>query len=182
VCFGLSIILLVSPIIFAGCNEKRPISKTLKENVTITDMGTYYQVVLDFDNAQSHREIGEEFGSKILQMLPQYESLVDSYLKDITDSDESYKTFLERVNDIKPQVDRDYVDEIEGMASKFSGLNQNVRGDGKVSLDELYMINLFPDVARGSQCSALSVYGERSVTKHTMTARILDWFPGSKNE
>lgn len=100
-CFVLSIILLVSPIIFAGCNEKRPVSKTLKENVTITDMGTYYQVVLDFDNAQSHRKIGEEFGSKILQMVPQYESLVDSYLKDTTNSDESYKTFLERVTDIK---------------------------------------------------------------------------------
>lgn len=153
-----------------------------KGNVTIIDKGSYYQVNLDFKNQVSHKMIGQEYGAAIREMVPKYESLVDSYLSDIAKSDVMYNAFIERANDIKPQIDKDYRDELEGMASSFSSPVKNVLGDGKLSLDELYVINLLADVSRGTQCSALGVYGNRSETNHTIAGRIMDWNPGSQNQ
>jgi hypothetical protein len=165
--------------LFYGCKDESIIDNQ-SESVVILDRGSYYEVILDFTKNLSHRKIGEEYASKILQVVPDYESIVDSYLlKQIVDKD-SYNMYLKRVNDIKLQINPEYKDEIEGMASKFSGLHQNVMGDGKISLDEFYMLNLFPDVIRPTQCAALAVYGKRSDTNNTMAARILDHQPGKE--
>lgn len=175
----ISLFIIVTFVLYTGCSDKS-MPSTSKEDVIITNNGTHYEVVLDFANGKSHREIGENMAVKILQLVPEYESLIDSYLKEAINV--NYETIINRVNNIKPQIDKEYIDEIEGMASKFSGSNQNILGDGKISIDELYIWNLFPDVVRSTQCSALSVYGERSITKHTITARNLEFPPGLQDQ
>lgn len=177
----LYVLVFVLSALLSSCTSKTEEEKS-KDSVTITDKGSHYEVTLDFQSKISHKKVGEEYASKILQKVPNYEALMDSYLKELVGSDDNLNVFLNRVNDIKPQINQDYKDEIEGMASKFSGSNKDVLGDGKISLDELYLINLIPDVVRGTQCSALGVYGQRSETKHDMTARLLDWIPGSQNQ
>lgn len=178
--FILVAVLTVSATFISFADQTGPSAP--KETVTITDAGNYYEVSLDLRNGVSHREIGEEYASKILQAVPDYEALFDSYVAEALGSDDFYKVVLKRVEDIKPQINKDYRDEIDGMGSKFSGGDQDVRGDGKLSLDELYAINLFPDTARGTQCSALGVYGGRSETRHTLAERVLDWYSGSQNQ
>lgn len=153
-----------------------------RESVSMINKGSHFEVVLDFTTGKSHFEIGKEYGAMILEAIPEYESLFDSYIAEITRNDKYHNRLLGRVMDIKPQIPKDYADEIEGIASNFSGMNDNSRGDGKLSVDEFFLINLFPDVARSAQCSALSVFGQRSDTKETMTARILDWISGEKNQ
>lgn len=172
-------ILLIMSLI--GCSNRKE-GVLSKEPISIINRGSYFEVVLDFTTGKTHYDMGVEYGEAILEAIPEYESNVDSYIAEMTRNNQDYNYLLERVNDIKSQINQDYVDEIEGIATNFSGLNQNIRGDGKLSTAELFLINLFPDVARSAQCSALSVFRQRSETKETMTARILDWDSGTKNQ
>lgn len=150
--------------------------------VAITDKGNYYNVILDFGKGLNHRQIGEEYAKRIKIVIPEFEILIDSFISDITSNSNRYKYMLLRAGDIKPQIPQDYKDEIDGMASVFSGGTENVRGDNKISIDELYFYNLIPDVIRQTQCLAVSVFGLRSATHKAMIARILDWFGGISNQ
>lgn len=175
-------LLIVTLLITSSVYAQKPIQLTQKDSVTLIDKGDYFEVTLDLKKAKSHRDIGKAYAKEILKNIPDYEAIIDSYLAEITGTDAAYNVFIGRVNDIKPQINKDYKDEIEGMGSEMSAESTFVRGDGKLSTDELYIMNLFPDIARGTQCSALAVYGKRSQTKNTMAARILDYTIGSKNQ
>jgi hypothetical protein len=63
------------------------------------------------------------------------------------------------------------------MAFQMSGGLVNAPGDGKLSLDELYFINLYVDILMSSACSALSVFGPASATGSNLIARLVDWYP-----
>ena len=152
------------------------------KNVSLIDKGDYYEVSLDIKNSKSHWDTGKRYAEEILEEVPDYEHLIDSYLTEITGSNEFYNLLIKRVNDIKPQINKDYRDEIEGISSEFSAEKSDVRGDGKLSMQEMYLFNLIPDVVRGTQCSALGIYGEKSATKSTMAGRNLDWYAGSENQ
>lgn len=164
-----------------GCSNSEEASFS-SESISIINKGTHFEIVLDFTTGKSNYDMGEEYGALILEAIPEYELILDLYIAEMTESDQEYNYLLDRVIDIKPQINKDYVDEIEGIASNFLGLGPNIRGDGKLSAEELFLINLFPDVARSAQCSAFSVFGERSETKETITARILDWDSGKDNQ
>lgn len=151
------------------------------DGVSITDKGNYFNVVLDFTGGLSHRQIGEAFAKGILQLVPDYEVLVDSYIAENLIRSE-YKYAFFRMEDIKPQIDSEFAEEIDGMASVFSGGDNDLRSDKKVSKNEFYLFNLFTDVIRGTQCSYISVFGSRSETKKTITGRNLDWYGGSRNQ
>lgn len=178
-CFVFCIILLLSivasPYYSAG-------KSTPKESVSVLSKGSHYEITIDYTSGASHRKIGEEYGEKVLKTVKNYEALADSYIAEITQYDFFYLTALERTKDIRKQLPEDYRDEIEGMASKLLGGDKNIRGDGKISLDELYLMNLLPDVGRVSQCSAFAVYGSRSEIKKTMSMRILDWYSGKDEQ
>ncbi len=152
-----------------------------KGAVTITDKGTYFEVLQDYTQGISHFEMGEQMYEQALLSIPDYENIIDSYLAELFPSSEIYKLMLSRVDDIKPQIPVQYRDEIDGMCSKASG-TENVAGDGKVSAAEIYLMQLLPDVARSTECSGISVFGSRSASGSLMTARILDWYEGSKNQ
>ncbi|NLZ33294.1 MAG: hypothetical protein GX890_09375 [Firmicutes bacterium] len=162
-----------------------------RELVTIEDRGTYFNVVLDYRGGASHREVGEELGRKILEVLPNYEEILDSALLEMSYMaaggnpqliEYAYQQLLSRTEDIKEQLHQEYKDELEGMASQFSGQESNIVGDGKLSIDEVFMLNLMPDIIRESSCSFLAVYGPRSATGSTLMAKLFDWNPGSQNQ
>lgn len=148
-------------------------------NVTVVDKGTYYEAVLNFENGASHREIGAEYGKKILEALPEYEKLLDSYISEHTHNSKMiYIALVHRINQIRKNVPQEYRDEIEGIASQLSGGTKDTPGDGKISLNELYAINLLTDVARMNSCSAVGVFGSRTADGGTICGRNLDWPDG----
>ncbi|MCL6588802.1 MAG: hypothetical protein K6U80_02510 [Firmicutes bacterium] len=170
--FILLLVINLSGLVLAAANKP----------VIITNEGEYYNVCLDYNSGLTHQQMGAEYAAQIKTILPEYEALVDSYIAEITMSDEIYQLMLFRTGEIKPQVNQDYLDEIEGMASQFSGGADNVRGDQKISRDEFYFFNLIPDAIRETQCSAVAVFGSGSALKQTMVARNLDWYGGSANQ
>ncbi|MCX7922785.1 MAG: C45 family autoproteolytic acyltransferase/hydrolase [Clostridia bacterium] len=181
----LMVFLAILLILQSACNSDVVVikgeSNYKADGVTIVDKGNYFEVVLDFSTGLSHRQIGKALAEGILKVIPDYEALVDSYIAENLPKYE-YPYMFYRVEDIKPQVNKEYIEEVEGMASVFSGGKDNVRGDNKISEDELLLFNLFPDVARIAQCSIVSVFGSRSETGENMVARNLDWYGGSKNQ
>ncbi len=172
-------------VVFGNCSSlvNAKVAPVKVQPVVIADKGSHYEVVMDFRSGASHRQMGEAYAKAIVETIPSFEAIADSYLSDLArGNDPTYGEFLRRVGDVRPQIPCDYRDEIEGMASAFSGKTTRARGDGKLSVDEVYLLNLLPDVARGCQCSALGVFGSRSETKKTILERTLDWHRGSKNQ
>ena len=168
-----------------GCSSEVQVaagkSSYEEKGVSILDKGDYFEVVLDYRSGLTPRQMGQAFARGILQMVPDYEALVDSYIaENLTEYEYPYAFF--RTADIKPQMDPEYSQEVEGMASVFSGGDNNKWKDNKVSKDEFFLFNLFTDAVRGTQCSYTSVFGSRSQTGGTITARNLDWYGGSVNQ
>ncbi|MCX7748497.1 MAG: C45 family autoproteolytic acyltransferase/hydrolase [Clostridia bacterium] len=181
----LSLYLVFIMLFFAGCSNEVQVSTGKSSyqvnGVSITDKGNYLDVVLDYSTGLTHRQMGEAFAKGILETVPDYEALVDSYIAESLMKNE-YPYAFNRVEDIKPQINKEYSEEIEGMASVFSGGNNNVWKDNKISRDEFFLFNLFTDSVRGTQCSFISVFGSRSENHKAITARNLDWYGGSQNQ
>ncbi len=181
--FTVSALLLII-FLAAGCggnnshdtkNNTRAENLIIDESVIINNKNSYYEVIFDFNSGKTHYDIGREYGRKISQEVPDIENLLDSYIVQV--SFFNYDEYIRRVNDIKPQLAQEYIDELDGLA-EIASTKENVAGDGLISADEIYLLNLLPDVLRGTQCSALSVFGDLSETGKNMVARNLDWFPG----
>ena len=182
----LAVCLIAILLLQAGCTTKIDIlpvttSSYKVDGVSITDKGNYYNVVLDFTSGLSRKQIGEAYAKGILQLVPEYEALVDSYIAENLIKSE-YKYAFYRMEDIKPQIDSEYAEEIEGMASVFSGGDSDLRSDNKISDNEMYLFNIFTDAIRGTQCSYVSVFGSRSETQKTVAGRNLDWYGGKQNQ
>lgn len=159
-----------------------PDSLAKSEKVQIRDRGTHYQVVISYSQKPNHREAGAEYGRQIKKLMPDYEATADSYLAEITGNDDGYRMMMARVKDIRTQVPKEYLDEINGLGETVSSCTESIRGDNRLSPDELLFFNLVPDVARGTQCSAVGVFGPRSATHKTILARVLDFYNGSQNQ
>ncbi|HEX2939023.1 MAG TPA: C45 family peptidase [Ruminiclostridium sp.] len=182
----LALCLIFILILQVGCTSKISLpASTVKscsdDGVSITDKGNYYDVVIDFTKGMTHEQMGAAYAKCIKKMLPDYESILESYIDENLIKTE-YKYALNRVDDITEQVNTEFKDEIDGLASGMSGGNNDVYGDKKISKHEMYLFNLFTDAVRGSQCSYISVFGSRSATGKTITGRNLDWYGGSQNQ
>ncbi len=175
---------LIIPIIFCTCIFTCIHTSLLAQDSTvqIVNHGNYYEVTMNYTSGISHYNMGILLMQKILIAKPDFEQLFDSYIAEIVASQSDYDAFLSRMADIKPQIPQEYQDEIDGMASQLSGGNINSMGDNKLSKDELYTMQLLTDVYRATQCSGISVFGSRSATGNTMTARILDWYDGADHQ
>jgi hypothetical protein len=157
-------------------------SIVLAQHVTIADSGTYYHVVCDLASAGSRHQMGLELGQQVAAAAPEFGTLVDSYLAERSGSNSTYNAWIARMGDIWPQVPQEFRDEIDGMTEGVAAETLNVRGDGKLSRDEIRVLNLFPDCARSSQCAGLTVFGAGSASGSPMTARVLDWHSGNQNQ
>lgn len=162
--------------------------------VTVTDRGNYYEVVLDYTTGLSPRELMSEYGQILSDMAPDIRADIDGFLYDLIDREmEMYledldipsafqslafgiigPLFMERVQDIKPQIPASYAEELEGLASVLVDTETDSIGDGMLSINEFYFYHLMGDVARTVQCSAIGVSGARSETGGTMVGRNFD--------
>ena len=144
--------------------------------VTMEKRPSYYFVTMDFTQGRSHRQVGEDYGRAMQQVYPDWEKDAYGYLFTAATGQGLWgNTLNKRLADIKPQLDQEYRDEIEGFASTLKDLPF----EGLFSHEDLaFALNLMPDVVRTSACSGLGVWGERSSLGTNMVHRNLDWFGG----
>lgn len=186
--------------ILTGCSssqdpEKVP-GKVTGKYVSIEKTDTHYNVVIDYTTGATRSEVGKEYGELIKQILPDFETVVDSCLADfnnignleqqysqlITPQDNNYAAMIANVAKIKPQIPVEYRDEIEGLASAMSGGTTDTVSDNKLSVDEVYILSILPDVIRACQCNGVGVWGSLSSTGNNMVGRTLDFYSGSKRQ
>lgn len=175
------VVFFIIQISVTGCGYRKSSNNNASAAIII-NKGKYYNVTLDFTKAKSHKQVGEEYGEEILKVVPNYETMVDSYIKYLVTVDNDYRTIIKRAKGIEAQLDKAYKDEIEGMASKLSNSKKDIPGDGKLSKDEIYLMSLLPDVLSATKGSALAVYGQRSKSGHTLVATSLEFSSDLKND
>lgn len=152
------------------------------EAVTVANQGAYYEVRIDY-NADTYANIGALYARKVIEAIPTFESLADTYLKELADDLYSQDTNITaevifgRARAIEPQIAASNLEELDGFASQLTGTT-NVMGDGKLSRDELLALNLTPDIFTTDACSGLAVFGQRSATGQPIIGRNLDWYLG----
>lgn len=139
----------------------------------------YYNVNLDYSEASSY-EVGRQYAMAIRSVVPEYEQWMDRFLKlQIAYLEKMGLTF----HDIKiraqtlldhPGFDQGFRDEITGMQDVFNHPIDQL-GDGRLSRNELLVIQFFPDVMRAFSCSASAAYGIGTVSGKTIIGRNLEW-------
>lgn len=183
-------ILLTVPNLTAHADESQNGTGASGKHVTIEKKPTHFEITMDFTDGATHFNMGKEYATALHDALPEIESLLDSYLTEIitvfadweqNSPEDEYEEILRRVEDIKPNIPAEYQREIDGMSVNFEG-NEDALGDDKISQNELYLLNLIPDVLRGTACSAFAVCGPRSASGSTIAARNLDWIDMSQNQ
>ena len=157
------------------------------ETVTIEDRGSHYFLSIDYTTGKSHPEIGKLIGKSLLRGVDDFEKRYDNLVALTAKNygfpetvkgtpEEHYMLFMNRVNDLKPLLPQTIKEEIEGAAACFSGGSTDIMGDGKLSINEYYFINLIIEASENSECCAVSAFGSASESGNTITARVMDWY------
>ena len=148
---------------------------------TVQKQNGYYEITLNLSSA-SHREVGRQLALALQENIPNYEQIVDSFIKTQmdyytkTDPNVQWSTMVDRAKTMAGNgtIPQDYLDEIAGMQEVFNA-KSGTPGDGKLSADELLVYQLFGDVFRLTSCSAAAAYGDASETGYTIIGRNADW-------
>jgi hypothetical protein len=171
----------------AGCGGNSGFSPGFSPAVSIQKkQNLYYEVVMNY-TGRTHKEMGKALAREILRTVPDYEFTADSLLEDQFTlllkhyPEPTFATALNRARAILQNVPQEYVDEIQGMQEVFN-YGIDVLGDGRVSANELLVLQLFQDVLRPTQCSASAAFGVSSATGKTVVGRNLDWDALPRND
>lgn len=120
-------------------------------------------------------EIGSVLGKAFKEKFPEIEKKYDSYLASFV-SQEVFNSWVQkRVNVVKPNIDKAYQDEVNTIISTWNFASQDQLGDGYLSLNEFWVIQLIPDVGRITNCSGFGVFGNFSALKAPIVGRNMDW-------
>lgn len=151
---------------------------------TIEQKESYYDVTLDYENG-TPAEVGAAYAEAIILAKPDYEAMMEPYLyeniKATFDVEKDiYKVIGERIDALRETLPREYREELEGFAKTFANGEQGFVENGKMSYEEAQLMHMVPDILRGTACSAMSLWGDKSVTGKPVTVRILEWDLGSE--
>ena len=147
---------------------------------------SYYEVWLYHDRGEPYA-VGRAYAETILEAGRDYATVLEPYLYENIDSafpnlDGEYTPVVDRINLLKGQIPEAYLQELEGFAEGLSGGIKGMECDGRLSYEEVLLASMVPDCLRGTNCSALSVWGEKSVSGERIVSRTMDWPMGSVNQ
>ena len=120
-------------------------------------------------------QIGQELGRAFKKAFPDIEKRYDSYLQTFVSQETFNQWIKERVTVLKPNIDKDYRDEVEGITSTWQIASRDQLGDGYLSLNEYWLLQLIPDVGRRTNCSGFGVWGNYAAGSTTLVGRNMDW-------
>lgn len=130
-------------------------------------------VILDID-ASHHNgsQIGSFIGTEVKKKFPDLEKQYDTYLNGLV-STPQFKQLLPQIKNLKTAVDPVYQDEVNAIANAWQLSTQNNLGDGKLSMDEFWLLQLLADLTEINKGSAFAVANRRD--HNPIAARNLDW-------
>ena len=148
-------------------------------------MPSYYDVTLDYEKG-SRTEVGLAYGTLIREEIPGFIETMEPYLFEnirvAYNSKYSTEVIEKRSATLLEGMRPEFREEICGFAEGISGGTHGIAEDGVLSYEEAILIQMIPDALRPTCCSALSLWGSKTVTGDRITLRNLEWNLGSGNQ
>ena len=146
---------------------------------------TYYDVVLDYERGTPSL-VGAAYAEAILKARPDYEEIIEPYLFEnirnaFNGRDIPYESLEKRILTLASAIPEEYREEVESFAKALSKGEEGYAENGKLSYVEILTMQLIPDALRPTACSALSLWGSKTVTGDRISLRNLEWNIGSTN-
>ena len=138
-------------------------------NVVIFDRRKYFEVHLNVAGVTAY-DLGYQYGEAVMKAMPDFEFWAWTYLTAAGMFLIEYDTCLARANVLRANLPVNIQQNIRGMAAAIKK-----EGLGLINENDCFVMTLFPDVARGTQCSALGAWGTRTPDGEPVVGRILDW-------
>ena len=147
---------------------------------------SYYDVTLDYEKGSCY-DVGAAYAEAIELAFEDYSSFCEEYLFEnikavFSELNGDYSGIKSRTDRIFSSLPEDYRAEIDGFAGRMCGDTAGIAEDGVLSRDEVILMQLIPDVLRGTACSAISADGSTTATGERITCRVLEWQLGSDNQ
>lgn len=151
----------------------------------IETYGTYYDVTLDYERG-TPSQVGAAYAEAILKTRPDYEEILEPYLYEnirnaFNGRDIPYESLEKRILTLSGAIPKEYGEEVESFAKALSKGEEGYVENGKLSFVEVLTMQLIPDALRPTACSALSLWGSKTVTGDRISLRNLEWNIGSTN-
>ena len=124
-------------------SDKIPIIRVVAENLTPLDIGL---------------EIGKQSKALFTDIESRYDRYLMASLSQIGFDD----ILRNRLPRLRNSVEPGYQKELEGIASSWSLIHENKLGDGFLSWDEYWLLNLLPDIGIPANGVAFGVLGQLS--------------------
>jgi hypothetical protein len=148
-------------------------------------MPSYYDVTLDYEKGD-RASVGKAYGTLIREELPGFIETMEPYLFEnirvAYNSNFSPEIIEKRSATLLESMRPEYREEICGFAEGISNGAHGIVEDGIFSYEEAILIQMIPDALRPTSCSALSLWGSKTVTGDRITLRNLEWNLGSGNQ
>lgn len=137
----------------------------------------YYEITLDYTDGSNRFDMGKSFGEQTVVLNTDFERIFDWYIY-MASAIVPYETMIARAIAIKEKIPLEYRQEIDGLFTVCTGGTSDKVLDGKLSENELYLLQTLPDVWVSASCSSVAVFGGSSETGSTIIGRNLEWFGG----
>ena len=119
-------------------------------------------------------DIGLEIGSQSKNLFPDIESRYDRYLMTILSQLGFDDILSNRLPKLRNSIEPGYQKELEGIASSWSLIHDNKLGDGFLSWDEYWLLNLLPDIGLASSGVGFGVLGQLTSESGPIVGRNLN--------
>ena len=130
-------------------------------------------VILNIDASSNNgTQIGTFIGTEVQKNFPNVEKLYDSYLAFLL-SPSQFKQLIPQVKSLQVAIDPDYQAEVDAIAAVWQLNALDNLGDGKLSVNEFWLLQLLPDLTAVNKGSAFAVTNRSD--KNPIAARNLDW-------
>jgi hypothetical protein len=126
---------------------------------------------IDITNRDSY-QIGTSLGLAIQKRFPQFQQLYDSYLAFLF-SQAHFDQLNTQINSLKSALKADYQTEVDAIASTLHLGTVDQLGDGQLSNNEFWLLQLLADLTAINKGSALGLVSHAD--KNPLVARNVDW-------
>ena len=150
---------------------------------TIKKMEHYYDVTIDYERTDP-AGAGRAYIQAMRKIFPDYDELVEPYIYEnimmaFPALKDDYTPVEARVTALAASLRDDSREELYAIAEEMSGGEHGFVQDGRISYEESLAAHLVPEALRGTACSALSLWGQKTESGDMIAARFLDWNLGS---
>ncbi|MBR6401978.1 MAG: hypothetical protein IKS48_01175 [Eubacterium sp.] len=147
---------------------------------------SYYEVYLDYTGGDYYA-VGSSYAETIKSIDFDFAGALEPFLYEnikmaFPNLNGDYGPLIDRINILKASLPENYKNEMEGFAQTMGGNDKGFEADGKLSYEEALLMHMIPDCLRGTNCNALSVWGDKTESGQRITSRTLEWTLGSENQ